>query len=407
MTRRVAVTGIGVLSPIGSTLSEVSESLTTARSGIRVQEAWRSIDGLNTFLGAPVAQTDFGFTKKETRTMGRVGQMAVWATQEALKDSGLAQSDWQSIRCGIAYGSTQGSSEALMEFSTQIMNSGGGFQGVRPTNYIKFMSHTCAANMGTFFGVRGRIITTCSACTSGSQGVGFGYESIKYGMQDIMITGGAEELHFTHAGVFDLLRATSTRYNDNPEATPRPFDTDRDGLVVGEGAATLILEEWEHAKKRGATIYAEVLGYGTTCDGAHMTSPQKEGMASAMTVALADAKIPAAQIDYINAHATATKIGDYAESHATLAAIGANAPVSSTKGITGHTLGAAGSLESVISIIALREGFVPKNYNLETPDPECAALNYVLETESKKLKTIMNNNFAFGGVNTSLIFGHS
>jgi 3-oxoacyl-[acyl-carrier-protein] synthase II len=337
--------------------------------------------------------------------MGRVGQLAVSATQVALKDAGMSESDWQSIRCGIAYGSTQGSSQALIEFATQIMNSGGGLNGVRPTNYIKFMSHTCAANLGTFFGVRGRIVTTCSACTSGSQGVGFGYESIKYGMQDIMIAGGAEELHYTHAGVFDLLRATSTLYNDRPDATPRPFDKDRDGLVVAEGAATLILEEWEHAKKRDATIYAEVLGYGTTCDGAHMTSPQKDGMASAMAVALADARIPATQIDYINAHATGTQIGDYTESHATLSAIGDKTPISSTKGITGHALGAAGSLESVISILALREQFLPKNYNLETLDPECAKLNYVLETESRKLKTVMNNNFAFGGVNTSLIFG--
>lgn len=405
--RRVAVTGIGVISPIGSTLDEISSSLKNARTGIRVQEAWREIEGLHTFLGAPVEQREFGFSIKEARTMGRVSQLAVRASQMALDDSGLDPSDWQSLRCGIAYGSTQGSSEALFDFSDRMVRSGGGFRGVRPTNYIKFMSHTCAVNLGTFFGVRGRVITTCSACTSGSQGVGFGYEAIKYGLQDIMIAGGAEELHYTHAGIFDLLRATSTRYNDNAEATPRPFDKERDGLVVAEAAATLILEEWEHAKARGATIYAEVLGYGTTCDGAHMTAPNKDGMAAAMTVALEDARCSADRIDYVNAHATGTVVGDYAESHATWSALGPHVPVSSTKGITGHALGAAGSLESIISIIALREGFIPKNYNLDTPDPECAPLNYVSQTAPKELNIVMNNNFAFGGVSTSLIFGKS
>ncbi len=405
MSRRVAITGMGVLSPIGSTVAEVSAALRSAKTGIKVQEDWRGIEGLHTFLGASIAEQDFGFSLKDTRTMGRVGQLAVRASQLALDDSGLSPNHWKSTRCGISYGSTQGSSSALHDFTNRMAEAGGGFRGIRPTNYIKFMSHTCAVNLGTFFGVRGRVITTCSACTSGSQGVGYGYEAIKYGLQDIMITGGAEELHYTHAGVFDLLRATSTLFNDQPNMTPRPFDRDRDGLVVGEGAATLILEEWEHAKARGARIHGEVVGYGTTCDGEHMTSPNKDGMASAMTTALNDAKLDAGAIDYINAHATGTHVGDIMESHATLSSMGSKTPVSSTKGITGHTLGAAGSLESVISLIALNEGFVPQNYNLEHVDPECADINYVLATQEMPVNLVMNNNFAFGGVSTSLIFG--
>ena len=400
--RRVVVTGIGVTSPIGESLQEVAAALGDGRSGIRVQEAWRSVDGLYTHLGGP-ANAVLDFDKKQTRTMGRVAQLAVHATIDALADSGLEAEEYRSGRCGISYGSTQGSSEALVDFCTRMIESGG-LRGVRPTSYIQFMAHTCAVNLATFFQVTGRIIPTCSACTSGSQGVGYAYESIKFGMQDIMIAGGAEELHYSHAGVFDLLRATSTTFNDAPDRSPRPFDRARDGLVVGEGAATLILEEYERARARGATIYCEIIGYGTTCDGSHMTAPDERGMARAMVAALADAKIAPDDVDYVNAHATATPIGDICESRATHATFGSSIPISSTKGQTGHTLGACGALESVFCIVSLRNNLMPGNRNLEEVDPACAPLDYVLTPRSAAVRTAMNNNFAFGGVNTSLIF---
>ena len=404
MTRRVVVTGIGANSPIGASMAAIGDALQQQRSGIRIQDSWREFEGLFTRLGAPVSEVNLDFNKSETRTMGRVAQLALRATLDALDDSGLVEDQWQSGRCGLAYGSTQGSSEALVNFATKLVKANGGLRGFRPTTYIQFMTHTCAANLAMYLGVRGRIIPTCSACTSGSQGIGYGYESIKYGLQDIMIAGGAEELHYTHTGVFDRLRATSTKYNDDPESTPRPFDADRDGLVVGEGAVTFVLEELEHATARGANIYCEVLGYGTTCDGMHMTSPDAPGMATAMNAALKDAAIDAGHVDYVNAHATATLVGDVAESKATFEIFGAQTPVSSTKGLTGHTLGAAGSLESLICVIALQQAMIPANSNLEKVDPQCATLDYVREPRAQKLTTVMNNNFAFGGVNTSLIF---
>jgi 3-oxoacyl-[acyl-carrier-protein] synthase II len=219
-----------------------------------------------------------------------------------------------------------------------------------------------------------------------------------------MICGGAEELHFMHAGVFDVLYAASTTYNDQPDLTPRPFDRDRDGLVVGEGAGTIVLESLERATARGAHVYAEVLGYGTTCDGTHLTHPSAEGMARALESAMRTARVSPADIDYVNVHATATKAGDICESEATLRALGDETPVSSTKGQTGHTLGACGSIEVALCLAMMKEGFIAPTRNLQSVDPECRDLDYVMgDLRSATLDTVMTNNFAFGGINTSLI----
>jgi 3-oxoacyl-[acyl-carrier-protein] synthase II len=211
-------------------------------------------------------------------------------------------------------------------------------------------------------------------------------------------------MHALHAGVFDIMFATSTRFNDRPEASPRPFDRDRDGLVVGEGAGTLVLEEFEHARRRGARIHAELIGYGTNCDGTHVTSPSAAGMAGAMQLALADARIAPERIDYVNAHGTATELGDIAESQATLQVLGPSVPISSTKGHTGHTLGACGAIEAVFAIAMIQGGFIAPTRNLDALDERCAALNYVVrEPVAGRLEVVMSNNFAFGGINTSLI----
>jgi 3-oxoacyl-[acyl-carrier-protein] synthase II len=213
-------------------------------------------------------------------------------------------------------------------------------------------------------------------------------------------------MHFSHAAIFDILYATSTHYNDRPGEGSRPFDSARDGLVVAEGASTLILESEEHARRRGAPLYAEVIGFGTSCDGQHVTMPSPEGMTAAMTKALGDAEIAPGEIDYVNAHATATEAGDIAESQATLRVLGDRVPISSTKGHTGHTLGACGALESAFCITMMNEGFLAPTRNLAEPDPRCAPLNYLRggSVEAPNLKVMMNNNFAFGGINTSLIF---
>jgi 3-oxoacyl-[acyl-carrier-protein] synthase II len=258
--------------------------------------------------------------------------------------------------------------------------------------------------MGVFLGVTGRVITTSSACTSGSQGIGYAYEAIRSGRQRAMIAGGAEELCPTEAAVFDTLFATSVR-NDAPDTTPSPFDADRDGLVIGEGAATLILEDLEHALARGASIYAEIVGFGTNSDGCHVTQPNPDTMKIAMELALADADLPPSAISYINAHGTGTQHGDVAESQATAQVFGHNMPISSLKSYMGHTLGACGALEAWASIEMMREGWFAPTINLKRLDPACAELDYITETgRNLECEYVMSNNFAFGGINTSLIF---
>jgi 3-oxoacyl-[acyl-carrier-protein] synthase II len=252
--------------------------------------------------------------------------------------------------------------------------------------------------------VRGRVTTTCAACVSASQAIGAAYEAVKFGTADVMIAGGAEELHFSHAGVFDLMYATSTTFNDTPDLSPRPFDKRRDGLVVGEGAGTFVVEEWERAKAMGRRIHAEIVGYGTNCDGAHATSPSPEGMGEAMRLALEDAGLPATSIDYVNAHATGTVVGDRAESLAMQTLFGERVPVSSLKGNLGHTLGACGAIEAALTLGMMRDGFLAPTRNLEQVDPECGKLDYVREKRECSLTTTMSNKFAFGGLNTSLIF---
>jgi 3-oxoacyl-[acyl-carrier-protein] synthase II len=284
------------------------------------------------------------------------------------------------------------------------MFSGASPEKVPGTSYLKFMSHTCAANLAVFHGIRGPVLSTCAACVSGSQAIGQGFELVRAGKQVAMICGGAEELHYLHVGVLDLLRATSTK-NDQPEATPRPFDRRRDGLVVGEGAGTVVLEEYDHAHARGARIYGEILGYGASCDGTHVTAPSMEGMARAMTLGLEDAQLAASDIDYVNAHATGTPIGDLCESKATQKVFGNQIAVSSQKGQTGHTLGACGAIELIFCLAALKDQIMPPTRNLQEIDPECADLDYVREPRAKTLNRVVCNNFAFGGINTSLVLG--
>lgn len=403
MIRRVVVTGVGAVTPIGNGLDEAWQALRQNRSGVVSRDDWKSIPNLSTRLAAPVAIDMSGQRRKDVRTMGRVGRLGVIATDQALSDSGLAAEELRSGHVGLAYGSTHGSTTELEAFCLGLFG-GGGLARVSATSYLKFMSHTCAANLGILYGIRGRVLSTCAACVSGSQAIGMGFEAIRSGQQEVMICGGAEELHYIHVAVFALLYATSTR-NDSPDLTPRPFDVERDGLVVGEGAATLVLEEYERAVRRGARIYGEVLGYGSNCDGTHITAPSVDGMAGAMELALADAKLAPGEIDYVNAHATGTKRGDVCESVATHRVLGEAVPVSSTKGYTGHTLGACGAIEAMFCLAALRDGFLPPNRNLGEVDPECAALDYVREGRAAPLARVMNNNFAFGGMNTSLIFG--
>jgi len=403
--RRVVITGMAGLTSIGQNWTSVERNLRAKKSGIVRMSEWDRFQGLNTRLGGPIPdfQVPPYYNRKKTRSMGRVALLAVYATELALQDAGLLNdAEIQSGNTGIAYGSSTGSTESFRLFGRML--DSGVMQGLTATTYIKMMAHTGAVNIGLFFGITGRIIPTCTACTSGSQAIGYAYETIKHGYQTIMIAGGAEELCPTQAAVFDTLYATSTQ-NDYPYLTPRPFDKDRDGLVIGEGAGTIILEDMEHAKARGANIYAELVGFATNSDGAHVTQPAIGTMQSAMKQALTDAKLSPGSIGYINAHGTATEHGDIAESHATYNIFGGKIPVSSLKSYLGHTLGACGALESWLSIQMMRHDWYAPTINLVTLDPRCAELDYIVGNgRVLNNEYVMNNNFAFGGINTSLIF---
>ncbi len=401
---RVVVTGIGLATPIGNTLRAASGALREDRHGIVRMPEFGQIEHMATRLGAPVRGLELSYPRKKVRTMGRVSLLSLYATEQAVKDAGLARDMLPSGRVGVAYGSTNGSSSANEEWCRKLFVSRG-LAGIQSTEYIKFMSHTCAANLAIYYGLTGRVISTCSACVSASQAIGAAYEAIRAGVQDVMLCGGAEEMHFSHAAIFDIMFAASRR-NDQPELTPRPFDKARDGLVIGEGAGTFVLERYEHARARGAHIYAEILGYGTNCDGTHVTNPSVDGMAGAMQLALRDAELAPERIAYVNAHATATEVGDIAESLATLRVLGPEVPISSTKGFTGHTLGACGAVEAAFCIAMMHEGWLAPNRTLDQVDERCAALDYIgKEPRAAKPRICMSNNFAFGGINTSLILG--
>ena len=405
LTHRVVVTGIGAYSPIGNDWRETESRLRSLKNGVCYMEDWEVYDGLNTRLGAPVSQFEMpaSFSRKRVRTMGRVSLLATAASEKALRDSGLLEDPiLQSGRVGVSYGSSTGSTDAVADFGNMLRNKS--LDGITATTYIRMMSHTAPVNVGVFFGVKGRVITTSSACTSGSQGIGYAYEAIYHGLQDIMIAGGAEELCATEAAVFDTLYATSTN-NDSPESAPRPFDRDRDGLVIGEGACTLILERRDHALARGASIYAEIVGFDTNSDGIHVTQPSPVTMKRVMELSLANAGMKPEMIGYISAHGTATDRGDIAESQATFDIFSDKVPISSMKSYMGHTLGACGALEAWLAIEMMNHGWFAPTINLENVDPECALLDYIQGAgRDLDVEYVMNNNFAFGGINTSLIF---
>ncbi|ASU39681.1 beta-ketoacyl-ACP synthase II [Herbaspirillum sp. meg3] len=403
--RRVVVTGMAGISPIGNDWQHALESLRSYRNAVVRMPDWDEYSGLHTRLGAPAAEFDLSdrYNRKTTRSMGRVALMATRASEWALADAGLLDDPLlKSGAVGISYGSSAGTPSAIADFSMMFAEKS--TRNINANTYLKMMAHTAPVNMGVFFGVTGRIVTTSSACTSGSQGIGYAYEAIRSGRQIAMIAGGSEELCATEAAVFDTLYATSVR-NDTPAITPSPFDEQRDGLVLGEGAGTLILEDLEHALARGARIYAEIVGFGTNSDGSHVTNPNADTMKIAIDMALADAALDPAAIGYINAHGTGTRQGDVAESNATARVFGNKTPISSLKSYMGHTLGACGALEAWMSIEMMRNGWFAPTINLSKVDAECGDLDY-LTGEGRKIdcEYVMSNNFAFGGINTSLIF---
>lgn len=403
--KRVVVTGVGGISPLGRDWPTIQARLASYRNAVRYMPEWDRYPDLNTRLGAPVTdfETPAHWTRKQLRSLGRVSRLCVAAAEDALSDAGLL--DDPSIRdgrMGVACGSSTGSTADVSDMAKLLID--GVSPGFNANTYVRMMPHTTAANIAIFFGLTGRVIPTSCACASGSQGIGYAYESIKYGMIDMMLAGGGEELCPSEAYVFDSLYATSLK-NDQPEASPSPYDSGRDGLVIGEGAGILVLESLEHARARGARIYAEVAGYASNCDGSHVTRPEQATMHACMQAALRDAGIAPSAVGYVNGHGTATEHGDIAETLATEALFGDAMPLSSLKSYMGHTLGACGALESWFSIEMMRQKWFAPTLNLVDVDPRCGQLDYI-RGEARHIDTeyVVNNNFAFGGLNTSLVF---
>jgi 3-oxoacyl-[acyl-carrier-protein] synthase II len=402
---RVVVTGMAGISALGQDWPTIQAGFRAGRNAIVYMDEWNRYTELNTRLAGPIA--DFAapshWTRKQLRSQGRVAQLAVRAAELALADAGLLGDPCIADgRMGVSCGSSTGSTQDVRAFGAMLQN--GTTSELNANSYVRMMPHTTAANIGIFFRLKGRIIPTSSACTSGSQGIGYAYEAIKFGRQAAMIAGGAEELCPSEAIVFDSLYATSLK-NDSPELTPRPYDADRDGLVIGEGACMLVLESLEHAQARGAPIYAEIVGFASNSDGTHITRPEAETMGVAMRLALQDAGIAPEAVGYVNGHGTATEQGDIAETQATQALYGTRMPISSQKSYLGHTLGACGALESWFSIQMMRDEWFAPTLNLQNVDPRCGDLDYIIGA-GRALSTeyVMNNNFAFGGINTSLVF---
>ena len=403
--RRVVVVGMGIRSPIGNTLEEFLKSLKERRSGIYIMPEWQNIKRLRTRVAGlcHIEGEEEIISRPCRRSMGRVAILAALSAIDAVKTSGLSEEEIASQICGVSYGSTEGSTSNQMDYISKIIQNRS-LEGIPASWYLKCMSHTCAANLSLLFHTRGPFMASCTACVSGSQGIGFGYEAIKTGKADIMITGGADEVDFLSAAVFDLMMATSSNYNDRPSETPRPFDVNRDGLVVAEGAATLILEEYERAKNRGAPILGEIEGFWTNGSGMHLTNLDARSMEECVVAALKDARRNPEEIQHVNAHATATSHGDEVEAIVINKIYGPNVPVTSIKGYMGHTMGACGAIEAIATLLMMREGFIASTLNLENPDPALPPLRHVMgESWDQRFSVGVSNNFAFGGVNTSLV----
>lgn len=406
MQRRVVITACSAITPIGYGKEAIVDSLRQGRSGVKPLRD----DGLLTghihsrVFGTVDYPITYAFNRSQRKTMGPVAYYACQVARDVLADSGLSQEFMQSGRLGVAFGSTHGSPTVQREiYKTFFQHLATEFSSIGAVDYLRSMVHTTAVNITRMFGITGRVIASSTACTTSSQAIGFGYEMVKYGMQDAMLCGGADEYDTTTVAVFDNLLACSVGYNDRPDCTPRPFDKKRDGLVVGEGGAAVLLEEYQAAKERGAPILGEIIGFACNNNGGDLILPNLQGITSTLSLALADASIKPTDVDYISAHATATKMGDIIESQAIESVYGNKPHVTGLKSYTGHTMGTCGAMELIMTLYMMADGFLAPTLNLEEVDPRCGALRHtpgVIET-IPRIASIQN--FAFGGVNTCLL----
>lgn len=401
--KRVVITGIGVVSPFGNGVAELVRGMAEGRSAVRFMEGWDRYNGLQSLVAAPVEmQGEMQIPRQKRRSMGRMSIFAAQAADEALGDAGITLADEDPWKVGCVVGSTMGSAKSINDtFETMLPDRD--LSRLNSTMFFQCMSHTATANVAQYLGLNGTVMATSAACASALHALGVGYDLIRLGRQEILLCGGAEELHPTVTGSFDILFATSTRYNDSPARTPRPFDRDRDGLVCGEGSGILVLEEYERAVARKARIYAELTGFCTTANGLHVSQSNRDSMVTCMRRAIEEAGLTPEGIDYINAHATATLQGDQEEAEAIRELFGATVPVSCIKGYIGHTLGAAGSIELAASLKMMEQGVIYPTLNLETVSQECAGIGHVMQPVRKQIRSILKNGFAFGGINAALV----
>jgi 3-oxoacyl-[acyl-carrier-protein] synthase-1 len=401
MKRRVVVTGLGIVCSIGNNAEEVTASLKEAKSGIVAAPEYAQYGFRCQVEGSLKIDLEAAIDAKTRRFMGDAAAYTFLAAEEALKQSGLEEKDIKNDRTGLVVGSG-GPSTSVIVSSADITREKGA-KKVRPTVVPKAMSSTCSAVLATHYGIRGWNYSISSACATSSHCIGNAAELIQWGKQDVMITGGGEELDWTLSVLFDGMGAMSSKYNDRPEVASRAYDVDRDGFVISGGGGILILEELEHARARGAKIIAELVGYGATSDGFSMVEPSGEGAVRCMRMALEGVDRP---IDYINPHATSTPVGDFKEIGAVREVFGDKCPpISATKSLTGHSLGAAGVHEAIYTLLMMQNGFLCKSAHIENLDPEMAGMPILRErVDNAKVDCALSNSFGFGGTNATLVF---
>jgi len=402
--RRVVVTGMGIVSSIGNNTQEVLASLREAKSGISRADQFADHGFRCQVAGIPNIDVE---SMIDRRAMRFLGQGAAWnhiAMEQAIRDSGVEEKDIINERTGIIMGSGGPTTSTIVE-AADITREKGSPKRIGPFAVPKAMSSTASATLATWFKIKGVNYSISSACATSNHCIGNAAEIIQLGKQDMIFAGGCEDLHWTLSNLFDAMGAMSSKYNDTPETASRAYDADRDGFVIAGGAGVLVLEELEHAKARGAKIYAEVAGYGATSDGHDMVAPSGEGALRCMKMALQDVKVP---VDYVNPHATATPVGDAKEIEALRDLFGDKCPpISATKSLTGHSLGAAGVQEAIYSLLMMKNGFICESANIKTLDPAFADMPIVRERrDNVELGCVLSNSFGFGGTNASIVFKH-
>lgn len=399
--RRVVVTGLGIISSIGNNKKEVSDSLKAGRSGISFSQEYADLGFRSHVHGDINIDTSDLIDRKLKRFMGDAAAFNYLAMKEAIEDAGLNEEEISNVHTGLIVGSGGASTENTV-LAADILRSKG-IRKVGPFMVPRTMGSTTSACLGTAFKVKGVSYSISSACSTSAHCIGNSYELIQMGKQDCMFAGGGEEVHWTQSVLFDAMGALSTKYNETPEKASRAYDANRDGFVISGGGGLLVLEELEHAQKRGAKIYAELVGYGATCDGYDMVQPSGEGAVRCMQQAMSTVDAP---IDYINAHGTSTPIGDTRELGAIREVFGDNVPkIGSTKSLTGHALGGAGVNEAIYSLLMMEDDFVAESVNIDELDPEAEGLPIARERiDNANLNTVLSNSFGFGGTNACLVF---